>query len=124
MARKKDESDGRAPSGHDPRPRRRLSAAERRDRILDAATALFASDGYADAPIDAIARGAGVSPPVVYDHFASKLALYEAVLDSHFANLRAIWARFPVAELSAASVAASLDAWFAYVEENPDAARI
>jgi AcrR family transcriptional regulator len=92
---------------------------------LDAATALFAERGYADAPIDAIARAAGVTPPVLYDHFASKLALYEAVLDSHFANLRAIWgAHFPAAELSAESVAASFDAWFAYVEANPDAARI
>ena len=46
------------------------------------------------------------------------------MVDSHFANLRAIWARFPVAELSTESVAASFDAWFAYVEANPDAARI
>ena len=105
-------------------PKKRLSAGERRERILAAATTLFAERGYADAPIDAIARAAGVSPPVAYDHFASKLALYEAVLDSHFANLRAIWARFPVAELTGESVAASVDAWFAYVEENPDAARI
>jgi len=106
------------------RPRRRLSAAERRERILAAATDLIAARGYADAPIDAIAKAAGVSPPVVYDHFASKLALYEAVLDSHFAALREIWARFPVAELTGESVAASFDAWFAYVEANPDAARI
>ncbi len=105
--------------------KKRLSAAERRERIVAAATGLIAGRGYADAPIDAIARDAGVSPPVLYDHFASKLALYEAVLDSHFANLRAIWgARFPAAELSAESVAASFDAWFAYVEANPDAARI
>jgi len=89
-----------------------------------AATALFAARGYADAPIDAIAKAAGVSPPVVYDHFSSKLALYEAVLESHFANLRAIWARFPAAELTGESVAASFDAWFDYVEANPDAARI
>jgi AcrR family transcriptional regulator len=108
----------------DASPRRRLSAAERRERILAAATGLIAERGYAEAPIDAIARAAGVSPPVLYDHFPSKLALYEAVLDAHFANLRAIWARFPAAELSAESVAASFDAWFAYVEENPDAARI
>jgi AcrR family transcriptional regulator len=104
--------------------KKRLSAGERRGRILAAATGLFAERGYADAPIDGIAKAAGVSPPVVYDHFASKLALYEAVLDSHFANLRAIWARFPVAELTGESVAASFDAWFAYVEANPDAARI
>jgi len=122
MAKKKSEPSGRPASGSG--PRRRLSAAERRERILAAATTLFAERGYADAPIDAIARAAGVSPPVVYDHFASKLALYEAVLDSHFANLRAIWARFPVAELSAESVAASVDAWFAYVGANPAAARI
>jgi AcrR family transcriptional regulator len=108
----------------DARPRRRLTAAERRERILAAATELIAARGYADAPIDAIARAAGVSPPVLYDHFASKLALYEAVLDSHFASLRAIWARFPVAELTGESIAASFDAWFAYVEANPDAARI
>jgi AcrR family transcriptional regulator len=105
-------------------PRRRLSAAERRERILAAATELIGARGYADAPIDAIAKAAGVSPPVLYDHFASKLALYEAVVDSHFANLRAIWARFPVAGLTSESVAASVDAWFGYVEANPDAARI
>ena len=116
---------GRAGDTDTEPPRRRLSAAERRERILAAATALIAERGYADAPIDAIARAAGVSPPVLYDHFASKLALYEVVLDSHFANLRAIWgARFPAAELSTESVAASFDAWFAYVEANPDAARI
>jgi AcrR family transcriptional regulator len=105
--------------------RRRLSAAERRERILAAAAELIAARGYGGAPIDAIARAAGVSPPVLYDHFPSKLALYEAVLDSHFANLRAIWeARFPTAELSTESVAAAFDAWYAYVEANPDAARI
>src|ERR1700759_588273 len=103
---------------------KRLSSERRRGKVLDAATALFAERGFADAPVDSIARAAGVSPPVVYDHFASKLALYEAVLDSHFANLRAIWADFPVPELSADSVAASFDAWFGYVEANPDAARV
>lgn len=109
----------------DREPRRRLSAAKRRERILAAATGLIAERGYAEAPIDGIARAAGVSPPVLYDHFLSKLALYEAVLDSHFANLRAIWgAEFPAAEHSTESVEASFDAWFGYVEENPDAARI
>jgi AcrR family transcriptional regulator len=127
MARKKSERGGRARATGDgarPRPRRRLSAGERRERIVAAATCLFAERGYADAPIDAIAGAAGVSPPVVYDHFASKLALYEAVLDSHFAHLRDIWAQFPLAGLTTESVEASFDAWFAYVEANPDAARI
>jgi AcrR family transcriptional regulator len=119
-----DKRAGGAPGRGDAVPRRRLSAAERRERILTAATALIAERGFAGAPIDAIARAAGVSPPVLYDHFPSKLALYEAVLDSHFANLRAIWAEFPAAKLSTESIAASFDAWFGYVEANPDAARI
>jgi AcrR family transcriptional regulator len=124
MATKKNKRGGRA-GGTGRTPRRRISAAERRERILAAATELIAERGYADAPIDAIAKAAGVSPPVLYDHFASKLALYEAVVDSHFANLRAIWgAHLPVAELTSESVATSVDAWFAYVEANPDAARI
>jgi AcrR family transcriptional regulator len=113
-----------ASGGAAPRPRRRLSAGERRGRILGAATEVIAARGYADAPIDAIARAAGVSPPVLYDHFASKLALYEAVLDSHFANLRAIWDRFPAVKVSRETVTASFEAWFGYVEANPDAARV
>jgi AcrR family transcriptional regulator len=137
MARKGSKSGGRERAGGERargvaersragagRQQRRLSAAERKERIVAAATGLFAARGYADAPVDAIAKAAGVSPPVVYDHFDSKLALYEAVLDSHFANLRAIWARFPFAELSDESVAAAVDAWFGYVEANPDAARV
>ncbi len=116
--------EGRARRRGDVGPRRRLSAGERRERVLAAATELFATRGYAGAPIDAIARAAGVSPPVLYDHFPSKLALYEAVIDSHFANLRAVWSRFPAAELTTETITASFDAWFAYVEANRDAARI
>lgn len=108
-----------------PGPRRRLSAVERRERILAGATRLIGEHGYADASIDAIAAAAGVTPPVVYDHFRSKLALYEVVLDSHFANLREIWrVEFPAAGLSTESVTASFDAWFGYVENNRDAARV
>jgi AcrR family transcriptional regulator len=106
-------------------PRKRLSAARRRELIEAAATDLFAERGYPGASIEEIARRSGVSPPVVYDHFSSKIDLYQQLLEAHFAQLRAIWNRnFRGSETSAAQVSRSLDAWFSYVEEHPAAARM
>ncbi|MHB1536988.1 MAG: TetR/AcrR family transcriptional regulator [Solirubrobacteraceae bacterium] len=105
-------------------PRRRLSALERRARIEAAATSLIGRSGYAGASIDAIATAAGISAPVLYEHFPSKPALYETVLRSHFTSLRAIWRTRIADRLSASSVGDAFDAWFSYVEENPDAARL
>jgi AcrR family transcriptional regulator len=107
------------------KPRKRLSAAKRRELIEAAATELFAQRGYPGASIEEIARRAGVSPPVVYDHFSSKLDLYRQLLEAHFARLRAIWGEsFPGPEDPSARVARSLDSWFSYVEEHPAAARM
>jgi AcrR family transcriptional regulator len=106
-------------------PRRRLSAPERRERIEAAATQLIGERGYAEASIDAICGAAGITPPVLYEHFPSKQALYAAVLQSHFARLRSIWeGRLGGGGLSAGSVAGAIDAWFAHVEANPEAARL
>lgn len=107
------------------KPRKRLSAARRRELIEAAATELFAERGYPGASIEEIARRSGVSPPVVYDHFSSKADLYQQLLEAHFARLRAIWGRnFRGSESSTAQVSRSFDAWFSYVEEHPAAARM
>lgn len=52
-----------------------------RERILDAAEALFAERGLAGTPVRDIARHVGLTPASLYNHFESKQALYEAVLD-------------------------------------------
>jgi AcrR family transcriptional regulator len=49
--------------------------------LLDAASEVFASKGYHAAAMDDIADAAGVSKPVLYQHFPSKLDLYLALLD-------------------------------------------
>lgn len=61
--------------------RRRLSALERREAILDAALPLFARDGYDRASLSSMARATGVTKPVLYDHFASKGELYGTLLE-------------------------------------------
>lgn len=60
---------------------KRLSASERRATILAVAKVLFADRGYHGVSVDEIARRLGVSPAILYRHFASKEALYEAVLN-------------------------------------------
>lgn len=59
----------------------RLPRDQRRIQLLDAASEVFASKGYHAAAMDDIAEAAGVSKPVLYQHFPSKLDLYLALLD-------------------------------------------
>lgn len=59
----------------------RLPASERKEQILDVALTVFASKGYHDASMNDIAKLAGITKPVVYQHFASKRALYLALVE-------------------------------------------
>lgn len=58
----------------------RLSGPERRQSILKEAQQLFAEKGFHGVSIDEIARAVNVSPAILYRHFESKQALYDAVL--------------------------------------------
>jgi len=107
------------------RPRKRLTAAARRELIEQAATELFSERGYQGASIEEIAKRSGVTPPVVYDHFESKLDLYRRLLELHFADLREIWRRnFVGDDPPAQRMACSFDAWFAYIESHPFAGQM
>ncbi|WP_410630996.1 TetR/AcrR family transcriptional regulator [Amycolatopsis sp. cmx-4-83] len=100
-------------------PKRRMSAAKRRAVIVESATEVFAERGYDGASIDEIARRSGISAPVLYDHFPSKLALFQEVLATEYALLRAAWqVTFASPEPLRERFAASLDAWFAHVERR------
>jgi AcrR family transcriptional regulator len=77
-----------AATGHDnladsaePRPGRRLTADARRRQLFDVALSLFAEHGYSATTMDDIAEAAGVTKPLVYQHFDSKRALYLELLD-------------------------------------------
>jgi AcrR family transcriptional regulator len=72
---------------HDSRRRRRLSAAERRQTILDAALVLFAERGYEAASMDDIAAQAGITVAVIYSHFKSKEELHRSVLNEQWQSV-------------------------------------
>lgn len=119
--------------------RRRMPAAARRELIERAATRVFAERGYAGASIDEIARRSEVSPPVVYDHFASKLDLFTRLLERTRDELLAMWVRELGSDVDRreslattggrnpapeARMRRAFDAWAIYVEQNRFAARM
>jgi AcrR family transcriptional regulator len=60
----------------------RMPRRERRAQLLDSALEVFVAQGYHSAAMDDIADRAGVSKPVLYQHFPGKLELYLALLEN------------------------------------------
>ena len=60
-------------------PRVRMTAAERREQLIEVARGLFAERGFEGSAIEEVANRAAVSKPVVYEHFGGKDGLYTAV---------------------------------------------
>ena len=97
----------------------RLPRDERRALLLAAALEVFTAAGYHSAAMDEIADRAGVSKPVLYQHFPSKLELYLAVLDLHIDSLvfqiqRAIASNTE----NAGRVRATVDAYFDFIHAS------
>lgn len=103
----------------------RMPRDERRAQLLSAALEVFTAEGYHSAAMDEIAERAGVSKPVLYQHFPSKLELYLAVLDTHidslvFAIQRAIQSTPDNSE----RVQATIGAYFDFIEAEGEAFRL
>jgi AcrR family transcriptional regulator len=64
-----------------------MSGKERREQLLDIGRSLFAERGFEGASIEEIASRAGVSKPVVYEHFGGKEGLYAVVVDREMQRL-------------------------------------
>jgi AcrR family transcriptional regulator len=60
---------------------------DKKDLIIDGAVAIFAESGYYKATTAQIAKAAGVTQPYVFHFFASKEALYQAVMDRAFSRI-------------------------------------
>lgn len=68
--------------------RQLLDRAQRRETILHGAASAFAEQGYAATSMEDVAKAAGITKLIVYRHFDSKQALYEAVLEQVAERLR------------------------------------
>jgi AcrR family transcriptional regulator len=102
------------------RPRgTRLPRVARRRQLLDAATEVFVARGYHAAAMDEIAERAGVSKPVLYQHFPGKQDLYLALLDESVERLiEAVAAAIRSTSENRQRVNATFAAYFGYVAEH------
>jgi AcrR family transcriptional regulator len=108
-------------------PRKRLTAGERRVAIQSSALEVFAERGYHTTSIDDIARAAGISKALIYEHFASKQELHADLLEVQASELyrRVASAVEAVeAESGSARLTAGLAAYLSFVEERRDAWRV
>jgi AcrR family transcriptional regulator len=86
---------------------------------------VFAEHGYHAASIDEIARGAEVSKALIYEHFASKQALWASLLDAQVAEIfRRLAAGTATAEPGEVRLRAGVDAFLTFVEERRGAWRM
>jgi AcrR family transcriptional regulator len=103
----------------------RLPRSARRRQLLTAAQEVFVANGYHAAAMDDIAERAGVSKPVLYQHFPSKLELYLALLDTHSAALIArVREAMDGTTENKIRVQAAIDAYYEFVDGEGEAFRL
>lgn len=100
----------------------RLSAADRREQLLAVALKVFAQRGYHSTSMNDIADAAGVTKPVLYQHFDSKRALYTATLEAvGEAMISALTSATSASPSGKEQTAAGMVAYFRWVATDPDA---
>ena len=103
----------------------RLPRSARRRQLLGAAQEVFVAQGYHAAAMDDIADRAGVSKPVLYQHFPGKLDLYLALLEEHAeAMVAAVRDALDSTSDNKQRVAATIEAYFRFVDEDGGAFRL
>ncbi|RZS87428.1 TetR family transcriptional regulator [Motilibacter rhizosphaerae] len=115
-------SSGRSPAAAS---RVRMTGKQRREQLLDVGRSLFAEKGFEGTSVEEIAAKAGVSKPVVYEHFGGKEGLYAVVIDREVESLltsitEALTATERSRELLEQAALALLD----YIESSSDGFRI
>lgn len=106
-------------------PRRRLTAARRRRQLIDVALETFAGSGFNATTMEDIATAAGVTKPLLYQHFDSKRALYLELIDDVAERLVAALADAAGSEQGwQRKVGAGFEAYFRFSVENQSAMRM
>lgn len=100
----------------------RLSANARREQLLEVALTTFAGSGYHETSMNDVAEAAGVTKPVLYQHFESKRELYQAVVDDVGQRLvSAITSATADATSGREQTERGFRAYFRWVADNHDA---
>jgi len=102
-----------------------MTAAERRNQLVEVAKGVFAELGYDGASVEEIAHRAGVSKPIVYEHFGGKEGVYAVVVDRETNRLLEMITTRLGPELGAREqVHGSAMAFLDYIEADPAGFRV
>ena len=102
-----------------------MTGKERREQLLDIGRRLFAERGFDGTSIEEIAARAGVSKPVVYEHFGGKEGLYAVVVDREVERLLTMATEMLGGDAhQGPKFEAAAVALLRYIEDNADGFRI
>ena len=101
-----------------------MTGKERREQLLDIGRRLFAERGFEGTSIEEIAAQAGVSKPVVYEHFGGKEGLYAVVVDREVERLLGMATRILGGEHTREKFEAAAVVLLKYIEDDADGFRI
>jgi AcrR family transcriptional regulator len=101
-----------------------MTGQERRQQLLDIGRRLFAERGFEGTSIEEIAAQAGVSKPVVYEHFGGKEGLYAGVVDREVERLTTMTTLLFEGDHSRPKFEAAAVKLLRYIEDNADGFRI
>jgi AcrR family transcriptional regulator len=105
-----------------------MSAAERREQILDVTAELLGRSGFHEVSIQAVAKAAGVSRPIVYEHFGDLGGLLEALVEREMHHAGEQISRTALKDLATGDprelMLLSLGAYLNAVEEHPSTWRL
>ncbi len=101
-----------------------MTGKERREQLLDVGRALFAERGYDGTAVEEIAARAGVSKPVVYEHFGGKEGLYAVVVDREVQRLLDTFTNALTGDNSKLLLEQATLALLTYIEDEPNGFRI
>lgn len=104
--------------------RRRLSGADRRSQLIEVGRQVFAERGYDRTSVEEIARRAGITKPIVYEHFGGKEGLYAAVVALESERLVTLVSNAISAGTPRQHVEAGILAFLRYVRDEPDGFRV
>jgi len=99
---------------------KRLTAVERRNQLIEIGRTVFAERGYEATSVEEIAERAGISKPIVYEHFGGKEGLYAVIVDREM--------EFVIGEITVAisdgtpreRIEGAALAFLRYVKDRPD----
>jgi AcrR family transcriptional regulator len=94
-----------------------MSAEARREHLLDVTKALVAEEGFHGVSIEAVARRAGITRPIVYRHFGDLAALLDALVERE--TLRALMQLSEVLPADASDLIAAFDGYLRAVRSDP-----